>query len=425
LRILWVVNIVLPQVAHLVDGRKFATGGWINAMIQQIARVPGVELGVAMRAPVSSIVTETIDGIRYFLIPSKSGKAFDISEADCRKVLEDFAPDLLHVEGTEFSHARTFLSTWQGPNVVSLQGIINGYEPYQYGGLPVGEMLFSGKLVPTLAAASLIYRKLALFKPRLKDEIETIRMAKNLLGRTTWDRAHAYAINPAAPYYSCNRILRDSFYGPRWNPREMERHTLFIGNSTVPLKGAHFVLQAVAQLKREYPDIKIYIAGEDPYPKGGSRLKKMVSYPAYLRYLVETLGLTSHVEFTGLLQADAMAERLRRTHCYVLCSTIENSPNTLGEAMILGVPCVAAFTGGAPDMASDGVEALYYRDNDPQLLAYQIRRIFEDESLANGLSERARVRARITHDPVANMNNTLAAYEKIMNVSLRSKVAAQ
>ncbi len=414
MRILWVVNIVLPQVAHLVDGRKFATGGWINAMLSQLNEVPGVELGVAIRAPVSSPKTETIDRIQYFLIPEDPTRKYDISVAECQRVLREFAPDLLHIEGTEFAHAKTFLTQWSGPNVVSLQGVINGYEPYQYGGLPVGEMLFSGKLVPALSAASLIYRKQVLFRPRLKGELETIRLAKNILGRTTWDRAHAYAIAPAAPYFSCSRILRDTFYDMTWNSAQMEQHTLFVGNSAAPLKGAHFVIRALALLKAEFPKIKLYVAGEDPRPKSARGIRAAIGYGAYLRHLICSLGVEQQVEFTGLLQADAMADRLSRCHAYVMCSTIENSPNTLGEAMMIGVPCISAFTGGAPDMAGDGVEALFYRDNDPALLAYQIKRVFDSNVLAQNLSNAARARARITHDRQGNMGKTLNAYRTIL-----------
>jgi glycosyltransferase involved in cell wall biosynthesis len=414
MRVLWVVNIVLPQIAHLVDGRKVPTGGWIGTMTSQLAKIPGIELGIVTRASVPELKHAQVDGIDYFLMPAKSGDQYDVRPEHCREVLEAFNPDLLHVEGTEFSHAKTMLSSWNGPNVVSLQGIINGYEPYQYGGLQIGSMLFSGKAIPALTAASLVYRKHALFMPRLKDEVATIKLAKNLLGRTTWDRAHAYAINPSAQYFSCPRILRPPFYEKRWSLESAEKHTIFIGNSGSPLKGAHFVLHALAQLKREYPNVKVYIAGEDPYPKGRRSLKKWISYPAYLRYLVRTLGLEKHVEFTGLLQANDMAERMRSVHAYVLCSTIENSPNTLGEAMIMGVPAVAAFTGGAPDMATDGAEALFYRDNDPKLLAFQIKRIFDDPQLAEHLSANARKRALVTHDPGTNAGQTLSAYEQIL-----------
>lgn len=412
MRILWVVNLVLPEVTHLVGGTKIAFGGWVGTMLSELAQVAGIELGVAMRAPVQSCVIERIGTVLYYVLPQKD--KFDVAESDCRFVLNHFQPDLLHVEGTESAQARRFLEVWAGKNVVSMQGIINGYEPHQYGGLPVDEMLCSCHPVKSMVAAVMIANKQLLFKPRLRIEAETISKAQNILGRTTWDRAHAYAINPHAPYFPCNRILRRPFYEKQWDIERMQRHSLFVGNALTALKGAHYALHAVALLKNEYPDVKLYIAGESVYLTSWKQWKKRVGYAAYLRYLINKLGIEPHVEFTGILQAEEMATRLSTVHAYILCSTIENSPNTLGEAMIMGVPSAAAFVGGAPDMARDGEETLFYRDNDPQLLAYQIKRIFDDDALALQLSKKARCSAMTTHDPQDNLQKLIYAYNTIL-----------
>ena len=113
--------------------------------------------------------------------------------------------------------------------------------------------------------------------------------------------------------------------------------------------------------------------------------------------------------------ADKMIERMVKSHVYVLPSLIENSPNTLGEAMIQGMPCVSAYTGGASDMAIDGYEALFYRANDPNLLAWQIKQIFDSDELAIELGKNAKLHALKTHDPVLNRDALLAAYKDILN----------
>ena len=109
---------------------------------------------------------------------------------------------------------------------------------------------------------------------------------------------------------------------------------------------------------RHYPDLRIYIAGEDPTKLPFRSVKRHIAYPAYLCGLIDELGLSSHVNFTGLLGSTEMAERMCRSQVFVLPSLIENSPNTLGEAMLLGVPAVAAYVGGIPSMARDEEEAL-------------------------------------------------------------------
>ena len=130
--------------------------------------------------------------------------------------------------------------------------------------------------------------------------------------------------------------------------------------------------------------------------------------------------MEDHIEFTGALNAEQVAEKLTHVHAYVLCSTIENSPNTLGEAMMVGTPCVASYCGGVPDMAVDGKEALFYRSNDPALLAWAVKRIFDDDNLALSLSQNAPKHARITHDPQRNAEALLSAYKAIHNNELKA-----
>ena len=76
--------------------------------------------------------------------------------------------------------------------------------------------------------------------------------------------------------------------------------------------------------------------------------------------------------------------------------------------MCIGTPSVAAYVGGVSDMATDNEDALFYRNDDPALLAWNIKRIFDNDELALKLSKNGRKRARITHDAD---NNSKALYE--------------
>lgn len=63
----------------------------------------------------------------------------------------------------------------------------------------------------------------------------------------------------------------------------------------------------------------------------------------------------------GKLTAGQMRDRYLASSLYVCCSALENSPNSLGEAMLLGMPCVSADVGGIPSMFTDGVDGILYR----------------------------------------------------------------
>ena len=413
MKVLWVVNFALPEVSES-DAAQMPFGGWVGAMLEQAKRIPGLSIGLAMKAPVQSLVSMSVDGVQCYWIPMSAKNKYDIGQEDCDRVLQGFLPDILHIEGTEQAHSLRFIKSWSGKNVVSLQGIINGYEQYEYGGLKLPELLCTPSLKVIVFGLSMWANKRFLFRPRLIVERKTLAEAQNFIGRTTWDRAHSYWRNPSANYYSCNRVLREPFYRESWSSDRRRQYCIFVGNGASPRKGLHFVLKAISILKVEYPKTRLQVAGAKPFPSSLKDWKKFVGYPAYVRHLLTKWKLTDHVDFLGLLTEVEMARQMSLAHLFVLPSVIENSPNTLGEAMALGVPCVSAYSGGVADMAVDGEEALFYRTDDPIHLAYQIKRIFDDSELAADLSIAGRKRAMNTHHPQENLRRLLNAYEKIL-----------
>ncbi len=131
--------------------------------------------------------------------------------------------------------------------------------------------------------------------------------------------------------------------------------------------------------------------------------------------LISDLGLRDHVIFTGQLDAESMADRMCKSHVVLLSSLIENSPNTLAEAMLMGVPAVSSYAGGVPSMAQDGEEALFYRAGDPVMLAWQVQRVFDDEALAARLSQAGQTRASATHDPDTIIQTLVRAYRMVIH----------
>ena len=81
---------------------------------------------------------------------------------------------------------------------------------------------------------------------------------------------------------------------------------------------------------------------------------------------------------------------------------------------MVGTPCVSAYVGGVSDMAEDGKEALFYRNDDPKLLAWNLKRIFDDDNLALSLSEAGKEKALITHDAKRNAQLLIDAYTDIL-----------
>lgn len=417
MRVLWSVNLIPANVSKRLGIDSEVLGGWVESMALRLSQSGKVELGVACKCSPDCLFKENVDNVLYYSLAYSSSTPYDKLIDVCEDIIHDFKPDIIQIEGTEFPHAKAMLEAADRNGVkavVSMQGILNGQYAYQCGQLQIDDMMLSHRISDVFSAWILHLRKTKWYKPRMKPEREIIEKARYILGRTTWDRAHTYAINPNAKYYTCSRVLRKPFYEKRWSYETMEPHSIYVGNAYYALKGFHFLVSALPYLIREYPDIKVYAAGYKPFEEHDKRSIIKQGYGVYLKKLIENLGVGAHIEFTGALTAEQVADRLSKSNVYALCSAIENSPNTLGEAMCVGTPCVSAYVGGAPDMAQDGKEALFYRNDDPELLAWRIKQIFDSRETAEKLSENGRRRALITHDPEGNVRLLIDAYSDML-----------
>lgn len=418
MRVLWTVNIIPANISKKLHIQNEVFGGWIESMAFRLKLLSDIELVMACRSEPGLLFDETVDGIRYCSLAYGVKDGRGALKQRCFELINAFHPDIIQIEGTEFPHAKAMLEAGKDANVpviVSMQGILNGQYNYQCGHLPVDDMMFSNSLTNIVSAWILHLRKTKWYAPRMIPEREVIGKAEYILGRTTWDRAHTYEINPDAQYFHCNRSLRIPFYENNWELRKAERHSIYVGNGYYALKGVHFVVRAVSLLMKEYPNIKVYVAGHRPFTENDKRPFYKKGYGEYLRKLIRECDVENRIIFTGPLNAEQVAEKLTSVHTYVLCSIVENSPNTLGEAMMVGTPCIASYVGGVSDMVTDEEEALIYRDDDPVLLAWKIKQIFDNDDLALKLSESAKRRARITHDPQRNALQLIKIYETVLN----------
>ena len=418
MKVLWIVNLLTRDISQQLNIASENLGGWVDSMARELSKYNDVQLAIACKCNPGLDFHEEINRVAYYSIPYSSSTELSAIETICKGAIEDYQPDIIQIEGTEFLHAKAMLNAANEakiPTIVSLQGILNGQYQYQCGQLQIDDMMFSSSVKNICAAWILHLRKTRWYKKRLQPEADIIQNTKYVMGRTTWDRAHAYRLNPNAKYYTCNRTLRPPFYEKHWDICQIERHSLYVGNGYFALKGVHFVVMALPELIREYPDIKVYVAGNKPFYEGDKRPFYKKGYGLYLEKLIKDLGVQDHIVFTGSLKAEEVVDRLSKVNAYVLSSAVENSPNTLGEAMLIGTPCVAAYVGGVSDMATDGEDALFYRNDDPALLTWNIKRVFDDDDLALKLSANGRKRALITHDPQRNAEQLIANYQDILH----------
>ena len=91
---------------------------------------------------------------------------------------------------------------------------------------------------------------------------------------------------------------------------------------------------------------------------------KLPAYGKYLKKLIRENQLEEKINMLGRIDAEEMKKQYLSCQVFVCPSVLENSPNSVGEAMLLGVPCVAANVGGIHNILTDGGDGFLYPPGD-------------------------------------------------------------
>lgn len=413
MNVLWITNILLPKAAESIGLNAPVTGGWMQSSAKAILQEDKfLKLAVATVSPcVSDIKRIEKDNVIYFILPLKGDKTkYQKSlEPLWRRVYDNFHPDVVHLHGTEYAHGLAYQNACPKENlVVSIQGLTSAYYYYYYYGLTNWDILSNITFRDVIKQCNLWQQKWK-FRQRGEIEKQILRNVNHIIGRTSWDKAHVWAINPNVEYHFCNETLRRGFYEGNWQYDKCEPYSIFVSQAGYPIKGLHQLLKAMPLVLRQYPNAKIYVAGVDITKSDTFNDKLRLSgYGLYIKRLIKKLRLTDKIQFTGPLDEESMLKRYLRSNVFLSPSTIENSPNSLGEAQLLGVPCIASYVGGTADLMK-GNENCLYRFEEIEMLADKICSVFGDYSFSVNLQEIAKQR----HDAKVNAKRLIEIYNKI------------
>lgn len=127
-----------------------------------------------------------------------------------------------------------------------------------------------------------------------------------------------------------------------------------IGNLTQPYKGCDFMLNTLAQLKRQQLECQVTWIG------GGYLQRDM-------QQLAKQLGVNEDIQFLGnLADRQQIRDQLDQADVFILTSRQEGLPRVLIEAMARSLICIATNVGGVPELLSS--EWIIQRDNIQQLV---------------------------------------------------------
>lgn len=426
MRVLWVCNIMMPEIAVQL-GLPFSNReGWLTAMMDRFLQEQHrnkVKLGIAfpVTEELGNISKEMMLGENAycqcygFVENLNTPELYDSAIEDrMKEIIADFKPDMIHIFGTEFPHTLACVRAYANPSrtLVSIQGVMYEYAEAYMADLPINvqkQVTFRDFI-----KKDSIVQQQKKFRKRGVNEKEALRLVGHVAGRTDFDREAVAAVNPDAKYHFLNETLRSCFYRDRWKRSDCIPYSIFLSQGDYPIKGFHYLLQAMPAVLEKYPEAQIFVAGNNIIQSATwkDRLKRS-AYGKYLKKLIKDNNLKNKVTMLGSLDAEGMKEQFLRSHVFVCSSALENSPNSLGEAMLLGVPCVAANVGGVHNLLLDGGDGLLYAAGSIEELAGKLIEIFEKESISEKYSHNARRHARETHDADQNYYKLIRIYEEI------------
>jgi glycosyltransferase involved in cell wall biosynthesis len=139
-------------------------------------------------------------------------------------------------------------------------------------------------------------------------------------------------------------------------------------------------VKVVAELKKKYPDIKIYMGGPD---LGGLQATQK---------LIEELGLQDNIEIVGFMNFQAKIKYARQASVYISTNKIDNAPVSFLEMWAMGLPVISTNVGGVPYLVNDGENGLLIEQNDYTSMAEKVSKIFENKALADKLVNNGRTK---------------------------------
>jgi glycosyltransferase involved in cell wall biosynthesis len=333
-----------------------------QALLQGFAKIPTVEVHViaCTKSPVAH--TPKLGENVFFhslLVPGGWARTLyhRCVQAQRQKIWE-LRPDIVHGQGTERDCGLAAVRSGF-PNIITIHGnqraiakVLN--VPF-FSFLTVQSMLESWTIRRTIGVLCL-----------------TRYMQEQVRGRTgrTW-------ILPNA--------VDEKFFEMQWTG-QTSPYLLCVANID-PRKNQNFLIRALDPIAEKHGmQVRFLGAAAEGHPYY-EEFKALVAERSWCRYEGFKRGAELHSAMTN-------------ARMIVLPSLEENCPMAVLEGMAIGVPVVAARSGGTPDLIEDGHTALMFDPTDAEGVQRAVSRIWNDQSFASAVAASGKKRGLEKHYPV-------------------------
>ena len=185
-------------------------------------------------------------------------------------------------------------------------------------------------------------------------------------------------------------IYKFKVQSPKFKVASQNSKVVITTSRLVPKNGIDILVRAMAEVKKEIPDVRCHVIGE-----GGERKN--------LELEIRNLKLENIVKLFGQVPHDELPKYLAAADIFVRPSRSEGMGNSFVEALAAGLPIVGTPVGGIGDIIKDGKTGLLAKADDPQDLAEKVKTLLQDQKLANSIVENGRrmVEERFSWDKIA------------------------
>lgn len=407
MRVLWFTN---TESNYSKRNRGYNGGGWISSLENHIRSISTIHLAVSfvtgdmnageiqdMYYPIKNPFKKSILNKFRSLFATEKHKD-EVLVAECIKVIAKFKPDIIEVFGSENLFG-LICNSIDIPVILHIQGIMN---PYLLSFLPPSYSLRS-YLYHSLQP-SVIYRErkgYEFIKYGAIREKKILKSVKYFFGRTEWDRRMVLLYNQKAKYYHCDEILRPEFY--KEGKRSIPEKLVIVSTISSPIYKGYDVILKTARILKDLFGIDF----------------KWIVYGNVIRrrYLERNIGIVPsdvNVNLLGVADAATLRESILGATCFVHPSYIDNSPNSVCEAQLLGCPVISTNVGGIPSLIEDGKSGFLVSSNDPHQMAFLIMQVYEDKSLNERIGREGKLVAIDRHNEVKIVKMVVDTYSEII-----------
>lgn len=398
-------------------GSNGVLAGWQDSLENILLEEKNIELIVAFESSNPSDEVKTIDGITYVPLHFSYSMVENIKKKiswdivakkivkRAKEVVDIYNPDLVHVFGCEWPYGLVakYLSI---PVVIHIQGSIvaleNALYPPKYN--IWNYVKYSRFNIATILGAYIMERNNV---SRKQLEQQVWATVDNYMGRTHWDSSLSIVMNENRRYFHVDEMIRTQFFLShlKWNVNCIpQKVKLFTIGCAVFWKGMDVILKTAMVLKNVGFEFDWYVAG------GGfsDSLKRIIE---------KTEGgefCNNNVYFLGSLPPDDIVKNLTSSTIYVHAAYMENSPNSICEAMLLGVPVISTNVGGISTLLEDGDGGILVPANDPCQMAYAIMNLSADKIMMKNYSDKGMKIARRRHSPENIKRQLISCYEALV-----------